>query len=90
MHWIAIENYVNKYVGLYEQGEDVIATREEGEIGSMPFNRTLRDWASFDVTKRTKYDASISSGLALMGVNRKTYTAQNERPSAFSFKIMTY
>jgi hypothetical protein len=39
----------------------------------MYFNRTLNDWAKFDITKRTKYDASISSGLAIMGCNRHLY-----------------
>jgi len=89
MHWTAIESYVNKYVGIYNQGEDLYPVREEGEIGSMPFNRTLRDWMGFEIAKRTKYDASISSGLALLGVNRKSYTVQNvSKP--LNFSIRTY
>jgi len=39
----------------------------------MYFNRTLNDWAGFDITKRTKYDATISSGLAVMACNRHLY-----------------
>lgn len=89
MHWTAIETYINKYIGIYSQGEDENPIREEGEIGSMPFNRTLRDWLGFDVAKRTKYDATISSGLAILGVNRKTYQAQQEKRT-LGFKIRTY
>jgi len=89
MHWTAIETYVNKYVGIYNQGEDVVAVREEGDMGSMPFNKTLRDWSQFNVQKRTKYDASISSGLALLCVNRKSYTVQQVSKS-LDFKIRTF
>jgi hypothetical protein len=32
----------------------------------MYFNRTLLDWANFDIDNRTKFDATISSGLAIM------------------------
>ncbi len=46
----------------------------EGEFGNMYFNRTLNDWAGFDINKRTKFDASISSGLAIMACNRNMYT----------------
>ena len=32
------------------------------------------DWAGFDITRRTKFDATISSGLAIMACNRHLYT----------------
>jgi len=32
----------------------------------MYFTRTLLDWANYDISKRTKFDATVSSGLALM------------------------
>ena len=35
--------------------------------------KTLNDWSRFDITKRTKYDATISSGLAIMACNRHLY-----------------
>ena len=54
-HAAAIESYIDKYVGILE-GQD-------GEMGDMPFNRTLTDWARFDISNRTAHDASISSGL---------------------------
>jgi hypothetical protein len=37
------------------------------------FNELLNDWARFDINKRTKHDASISSGLAIMACNRHLY-----------------
>ena len=56
-------------VGLDMTGE----FREMGDIGSMPFVKTLEDWAKFDVNNRTKYDASISSGLAIMANQKHLY-----------------
>ena len=44
----------------------------------MPFNNTLDDWMKFDINNRTKFDAAISSGLAIMAVNRKLYSAHTE------------
>jgi hypothetical protein len=58
-HAAAIESYIENYVGL-----------NEGGYGDMYFQRTLEDWAQFDITKRTKHDASISSGLAAMACNK--------------------
>ena len=42
----------------------------------------LNDWSRFDITKRTKYDATISSGLAIMANNRHLYApnAKVEKP----------
>jgi len=62
-HAAAIEMYIQQYVG--DIGNQ--------KIGDMYFNRTLNDWAKFDITKRTKFDASISSGLAIMACNRNLY-----------------
>ena len=62
-HAAAIETYITKYVGL----------KENGEYGDMYFNDTLNDWARFDINQRTKYDATISSGLAIMACNRHMY-----------------
>ena len=62
-HAAAIEMYIQQYVG--DLGNQ--------SWGTMYFNRTLNDWAKFDITKRTKFDASISSGLAIMACNRNLY-----------------
>ncbi len=56
-HAQAIESYVHNYVGLNE---------ESLEFGTMYFERTLEDWVNFKVDDRTKFDLSISSGLALL------------------------
>ena len=62
-HAAAIESYIDKYVGL----------KSDAEYGDMYFNKTLNDWAKFDINKRTKFDAAISSGLAVMACNRHLY-----------------
>ena len=67
-HAAAIESYIDQYVGL----------NKEGEYGSMYFQETLNDWAKFDINKRTNFDASISSGLAIMACNRNLYRPNPE------------
>tara|TARA_R110000803_G_scaffold46252_2_gene97213 strand:+ start:93 stop:464 length:372 start_codon:yes stop_codon:yes gene_type:complete len=62
-HAAAIEMYIQGNVGHLG----------DGNYGGVYFNRTLNDWAGFDINKRTKFDASISSGLAIMGCNRHLY-----------------
>lgn len=68
-HASAIESYVEKYVGFDNTG----TYRNPDEIGSMVFNKTLQDWARFDISNRTKHDASISSGLAIMACQKYIY-----------------
>ena len=43
------------------------------DYGDMYFQRTLEDWAAFDINNRTSHDASISSGLLLMACNKNKY-----------------
>ena len=71
-HAAAIEMYIQDHVGM----------SQEGTFGDCYFNELLNDWASFDINKRTKHDASISSGLAIMANNRHLYApnAKVERP----------
>ena len=66
-HAAAIEMYIDKYIGL----------KEDGTYGSMYFNATLNDWSKFDINNRTKFDAAISSGLAVMACHKDMY-----RPNA--------
>jgi hypothetical protein len=61
-HAAAIETYIESFVGLQEKG-----------YGDMYFQRTLNDWSRFNINNRTKHDASISSGLALMACNKNRY-----------------
>ena len=77
-HAAAIESYIEDYVGLSENG-----------YGDMYFQRTLEDWAKFNINNRTKFDATISSGLAIMACNKNKYTPVNIRkrdPVSISFK----
>ncbi len=68
-HASAIESYIEKHVGI-----DMEETfRESEEMGTMIFTNTLEDWAKFDINNRTKFDASISSGLAIMACQKHLY-----------------
>jgi len=69
-HASAIESYIEKYVGYDGSG----VFREPDAIGTMPFERTLNDWSRFDINNRTAFDASISSGLAIMACQKHLYT----------------
>jgi hypothetical protein len=62
-HAAAIEMYIQDHVGM----------KKDGTFGDLYFNRLLNDWAKFDINKRTKFDATISSGLAIMANNRHLY-----------------
>ena len=73
-HAAAIESYIDKHVGLLE----------DGSYGTMYFNTTLNEWSRFDINKRTKFDAAISSGLAIMACNRHLY---HPRPQVQKNKI---
>jgi len=67
-HAAAIEMYINDHVGHLE----------DGTYGTVYFSETLNDWSRFDINKRTKYDAAISSGLAIMACNRHLYRPNQE------------
>ena len=56
-HAQAIEAYVHEHVGM---------NGDTGDYGRMYFNRTLQDWIGFNIDDRTKFDMTISSGLALL------------------------
>jgi len=84
-HAAAIESYIEKYVGMDSTG----GYRDPDEIGSMPFTRTLEDWAKFDINDRTKFDASISSGLAIMANQKHLYTPEKKQ-SKISINFARY
>jgi len=71
-HAAAIEMYIQSHVGI----------KQDGTVGDLYFNELLNDWSKFDINKRTKHDASISSGLAIMANNRHLYrpNAKVEKP----------
>jgi hypothetical protein len=60
-HAQAIEAYIHAHVGV---------NRDTGEMGAMYFNKTLEDWIGYDINKRTKFDLTISSGLALLAAQK--------------------
>ena len=66
-HASAIETYIENFVGKRETG-----------YGDTYFQRTLEDWAQFNINNRTSHDASISSGLALMACNKHRYSPVNK------------
>ena len=67
-HAQAIEAYIEEHVGI---------NSETGELGNMYFNRTLEDWIGYKIDNRTKYDLTISSGLALLAA-QKTVVKKEE------------
>lgn len=85
MHADCIGSWNEEYVGYDTSGE----YRDPDEIGDMPFNDTLNDWAKFDINNRTAHDASISSGLAIMATRKHRYTPVKKR-SEISFNFATY
>jgi hypothetical protein len=74
-HASAIESYIEKHVGLDLAGN----YRDSDDMGIMYFQKTLEDWAKFDINNRTKFDASISSGLAIMANQKHLYTPAKEK-----------
>ena len=73
-HAQAIEAYIHDHVGV---------NRDTGEVGSMYFNRTLEDWIGYDISNRTKFDLTISSGLALLAAQK---VKQKKKESNFNEK----
>lgn len=60
-HAQAIEAFIHEHVG------NNINT---GDYGKMYFDRTLEDWIGYRIDNRTKFDLTISSGLALLAAQR--------------------
>ena len=60
-HAQAIEAYIHDHVG---------ENAESGAMGNMYFNRTLEDWIGYKITNRTKFDLTISAGLALLAAQK--------------------
>ncbi len=60
-HAQAIEAYIHEHVGIRAETE---------QLGNMYFNRTLEDWIAYKIDKRTKFDLTISSGLALLAAQK--------------------
>lgn len=74
-HASSIGTYIEQYVGFDQEG----TYREPDEMGNMYFTKTLEDWARFDINNRTKHDASISSGLAIMATRKNMFQVKEEK-----------
>ena len=80
-HAAAIEMYVQSHVGHLG----------DGNYGNIYFNQTLNEWSKFDINKRTKFDAAISSGLAIMACNRHLYRPHADvKKPALNINISRY
>ena len=84
-HASSIETYIEEYVGLDIEG----TYRDPDCMGSMYFTKTLEDWARFDPNNRTKHDASISSGLAIMATRKHLFETE-KKESKISIKFVKY
>jgi len=84
-HASGIGSYIEQYVGYDAEG----TYREPDEMGNMYFTRTLEEWAKFDINNRTKFDAAISSGLAIMATRKNQNTTAIEK-SKISIKFARY
>lgn len=84
-HASAIGSYNEEHVGYDAEG----TYRDPDEMGNMYFTKTLEDWARFDINNRTKHDASISSGLAIMATREYTFERQIEK-SKIMFNFARY
>jgi len=69
----AIATYVYDHVGILP---------ETGEMGRCYFNTLLDDWSRFEIDNRTKYDASISSSLALLASQKYIKPKQELKSSS--------
>jgi hypothetical protein len=81
-HAHAIESYIHNHVG---------ANHETAEMGKMYFNETLEDWIGYKIDNRTKFDLTISSGLALLAaqkVKKKKVDSFDERRFFRRYKVI--
>lgn len=77
-HENGIRSFIQRHVG-FSTAPEGVKYRPEGEIGIMPFNDTIQDWMKFNPAARTAHDATISSGLAVMGCSRERYNKQTKK-----------
>lgn len=74
-HAQAIESYVHEHVG---------TNHNTGNMGKMYFDRTLEDWIGYRMDNRTKFDLTISAGLALLAAQR---VAKDTKKADMSDKV---
>lgn len=79
--FFAIESYIEDYIGVARESNN----RLMGEIGYMPFTRTLMQWKDVDPNNRTKFDAYISSSLSRLGNQKLELQIKEKKPRAIPF-----
>jgi hypothetical protein len=75
VHAESIESYIENHVGVLRDQ----ANMDFGSCGNMFFNRTLLDWANYDINNRTRFDATVSSGFAIMANQSRKNIGQEKR-----------
>lgn len=71
----ASETYIEDYVGVARDHRK----RPSGDMGDMPFTRTLQQLKDVDTSNRTKFDAYIGFSLSLLG-NQKRVRKTEDKP----------
>ena len=85
IHAEAIEAYIEKNVGVDNMG----VYRDLGTMGKMYFMRTLKDWSNYNIFNRTKFDATVSSGLAIMA-NQRFISKPEKKRNKISINFAKY
>jgi len=85
VHAENIESYIESHVGVLKDE----ASADFGSCGNMFFNRTLLDWANYDITNRTRFDATVSSGFAIMA-NQSTKNKGEEKRNQINLNFAKY
>lgn len=81
----ALNSYIEDYIGVAREKEN----REIGDMGYLPFTRTLEQWKAADPDKRTDFDAYISSSLAILGCQSRI-KIQIEEPKPIKIPFRQY
>ena len=85
VHAECIESYIENHVGVITNDNDT----DFGSCGNMFFNRTLLDWANYDINNRTRFDATVSSGFAIMA-NQSRKNMRNEKRNQINLNFAKY
>jgi len=85
VHAENIESYIEGHVGVLRDEGNI----DYGSCGNVFFNRTLLDWANYDINNRTKFDATVSSGFAIMA-NQSTIKRGEEKRNQINLNFARY
>ena len=80
-HAEALEAYIQTNIGVIDNPN----SSEIGNVGNMSFTRTLLDWANYDISNRTKYDATVSSGFAIMANQSRIKVEKKDTKISLNF-----